>query len=118
LILVDTKYEFGLAPDGEVLLIDEMHTPDSSRFWLAETYEARCAAGEEPENMDKEFVRLRYAAQGYRGEGEPMPLPDDLAVAAAHRYIRSYEMLTGQTFMPGEQPTGARVKSVLKEKQT
>lgn len=114
LILVDTKYEFGLAPDGELLLIDEMHTPDSSRFWLAEGYEARRAAGEEPENFDKEFVRLHYAAQGYRGEGEPMPLPADLAVAAAQRYIESYERLTGRPFEPGEQPTAERVARNLR----
>lgn len=115
LILVDTKYEFGLAPNGEVLLIDEMHTPDSSRFWLADSYEARRAAGEEPENFDKEFVRLHYAARGYRGEGEPMPLPADLAIAAAQRYIRSYEMLTGRPFEPGEQPTAERVARTLRQ---
>lgn len=114
LILVDTKYEFGVAPDGEVLVIDEMHTPDSSRFWLADSYEARHAAGEEPENFDKEFVRLRYAAGGYRGEGEPPPLPDDLAVAAAHRYIRTFEMLTGQSFEPGAQPTAERVERAMR----
>src|SRR5919197_48757 len=70
MILVDTKYEFGCAPDGRVVLIDEVHTPDSSRFWKADSYEARFAAGEDPENFDKEFVRLAYAARGYRGDGE------------------------------------------------
>ncbi len=83
LILVDTKYEFGVSPDGNIMLIDEAHTPDSSRFWIADTYEARRSAGQEPENFDKEFVRLAYAAQGYRGDGDPSPLPDDLAVQAA-----------------------------------
>ncbi|MGH2543648.1 MAG: phosphoribosylaminoimidazolesuccinocarboxamide synthase [Ardenticatenaceae bacterium] len=114
LILVDTKYEFGLAPDGELLLIDEIHTPDSSRFWLAESYETRRAAGDEPENFDKEFIRLHYTAAGYRGEGEPMPLPGDLAVAAAQRYIRTYEMLTGAPFQPGAQPTAQRVERNLR----
>jgi phosphoribosylaminoimidazole-succinocarboxamide synthase len=114
LILVDTKYEFGVAADGEVLLIDEVHTPDSSRFWLADSYPARHAAGEEPENYDKEFVRLAYAAEGYRGEGEPLPLPVDLAVQAAGRYIDIYERLTGQPFVPGELPAGPRIERNLR----
>ena len=113
LILVDTKYEFGLTPAGEVVLIDEMHTPDSSRFWIADTYAARVSAGQEPENFDKEFVRLHYAAQGYRGEGDPMPLAPDLAVQAALRYIRTYEMLTGQPFEPGELPASSRIERNL-----
>src|SRR2546430_2591594 len=83
LILVDTKYEFGRAPGGRVLLIDEVHTPDSSRFWKADSYRARFAAGEEPENFDKEFVRLAYAHQGYRGDGTPPTMPDDLWVATS-----------------------------------
>ena len=89
LILVDTKYEFGIDPAGNLTLIDEVHTPDSSRFWIADSYAARFAVGEEPENFDKEFIRLHYAAHGYRGDGDPFPLPDDLAVAAAERYIRT-----------------------------
>lgn len=109
LILVDTKYEFGRAPDGRVLLIDEVHTPDSSRFWRADSYEQRFAAGEEPENFDKEFVRLAYAARGYSGDGEPPGMPDDLWVAASQRYITLYEMLTGQTFEPGEYPAEPRL---------
>jgi phosphoribosylaminoimidazole-succinocarboxamide synthase len=113
LILVDTKYEFGLDASGNVVLIDEIHTPDSSRFWLAATYEQRRAAGLEPDNFDKEFIRLYYAAHGYRGEGEPMPLPSDVAVQAASRYIRTYEMLTGRAFEPGEVPAGARVARKL-----
>jgi phosphoribosylaminoimidazole-succinocarboxamide synthase len=114
LILVDTKYEFGVTPAGEVLLIDEVHTPDSSRFWLADSYAARHAAGQEPENFDKEFVRLYYAAQGYRGDGEPMPLPAELAVQAAQRYIRTYELLTGQPFAPGELPAASRIEQNLR----
>lgn len=115
LILVDTKYEFGLAPNGQLLLIDEIHTPDSSRFWLADSYQTRKAAGQEPDNFDKEFVRLWYAAQGYRGEGAPMPLPDELAIAAAQRYMRTYEMITGQPFEPGSQPTAERVERAMRE---
>jgi phosphoribosylaminoimidazole-succinocarboxamide synthase len=115
LILVDTKYELGLGPGGEVLLIDEVHTPDSSRFWKADTYPARFAAGEEPENFDKEMVRLAYAEKDYRGDGEPPAMPDDLWVAASRRYIAIYEMLTGRTFEPAEYPAGPRMaKNLIK----
>ncbi|MEZ4726902.1 MAG: phosphoribosylaminoimidazolesuccinocarboxamide synthase [Caldilineaceae bacterium] len=113
LILVDTKYEFGVTDDGQVLLIDEVHTPDSSRFWIADTYSTRYAAGEEPENFDKEFIRLYYAAHGYRGEGEPFPMPDTLRMEAAQRYIRTYEMLTGQSFIPGKLPAEPRIAQNL-----
>lgn len=113
LILVDTKYEFGRAPDGRVLLIDEVHTPDSSRFWLAQTYTARFEAGEEPENFDKEFIRLAYAERGYRGEGEIPAMPDDLWVAASERYITIYEMLTGQEFVPAAYPVNERLLNVI-----
>ena len=95
-------------------LIDEVHTPDCSRFWVADTYAARLAAGEEPENFDKEFVRLWYADHGYRGDGEPFPLPDELAVQAAQRYIRTFEALTGRTFEPGALPAQARMEESLR----
>lgn len=114
LILVDTKYEFGLAPDGSVMLIDEVHTPDSSRFWVAKSYAARHAAGEEPENFDKEFIRLRYVAGGYRGEGAPPPMPAELAVEAAQRYIRTYELLTGRPFVPAATPAAERIDRSLR----
>ena len=90
LILVDTKYEFGRAPDGRVMIIDEVHTPDSSRYWKADNYAQRIIDGLEPENFDKEFVRLEYAAQGYRGDGEPPEMPADLWVRVAERYITLY----------------------------
>ncbi|MEX1020429.1 MAG: phosphoribosylaminoimidazolesuccinocarboxamide synthase [Litorilinea sp.] len=109
LLLVDTKYEFGVDAAGKLVLIDEMHTPDSSRFWIADSYASRHAAGQEPENYDKEFIRLYYAEHGYRGEGEPFPLPRDVALTAAQRYIHTYELLTGQTFAPGEWPAGPRI---------
>lgn len=114
LILVDTKYEFGRTADGRVVLIDEVHTPDSSRFWKAETYESRLAAGEEPENFDKEFVRLAYAEKGYRGDGEIPTMPAELWIAASQRYIAIYEMLTGQTFTPGEYPVEPRLLANLR----
>lgn len=114
LILVDTKYEFGCAPDGRIMLIDEIHTPDSSRFWKASSYAERCAAGEEPENFDKEFIRLWYVARGYRGDGDPFPMPDDLVVAASQRYIAIYEMLTGRTFEPAIYPAEPRIVANLR----
>ncbi len=113
LILVDTKYEFGRAPDGAVMLIDEVHTPDSSRFWKAASYAERFAKGEEPENFDKEFVRLAYAELGYRGDGPIPAMPDDLWIAASQRYITIYEVLTGQAFVPGAYPIEPRLISHL-----
>ncbi len=114
LILVDTKYEFGQAPNGHVVLIDEVHTPDSSRFWKADSYAERFEAGEEPENFDKELVRLAYAGKGYRGDGEPPDMPDDLWVSASQRYISIFEMLTGQTFEPAPYPAEPRILENLK----
>jgi phosphoribosylaminoimidazole-succinocarboxamide synthase len=98
-----------------VVLIDEVHTPDSSRFWKAETYEELFSAGEDPENFDKEFVRLAYAEKGYRGDGEIPSMPNDLWVSASQRYIQIYEMLTGQEFMPGAYPVPERLIENLKE---
>ena len=115
LILVDTKYEFGRATDGSVILIDEVHTPDSSRFWKADTYEARFAAGADPENFDKEFVRIAYAAKGYRGDGEIPSMPDELWASASERYIQIYEMLTGRTFEAGNYPIEQRLVANLKK---
>ncbi len=113
LILVDTKYEFGRGPDGAVMLIDEVHTPDSSRFWLAESYESRLARGDEPENFDKEFLRLWYAERGYRGDGDPPAAAEDLIVQVSQRYIALYERLTGRPFEPGAYPAGPRIVQAL-----
>jgi len=115
IILVDTKYEFGCAADGSVVLIDEVHTPDSSRFWKADTYERRFAAGEDPENFDKEFVRLAYAKKGYRGDGEIPSVPDELWVSASERYMQIYEMLTGKAFLPGAYPIQERLLENLRQ---
>ena len=109
MILVDTKYEFGSAEDGSVVLIDEVHTPDSSRFWKADSYEERFAAGADPENFDKEFVRIAYAEKGYRGDGEAPSMPDSLWASASERYITIYESLTGMTFEAGEYPVEPRL---------
>ncbi len=114
LILVDTKYEFGLI-DGRPALIDEIHTPDSSRYWVAESYEAVRGTDQEPENFDKEFLRLWFVRQGYRGEGEPPKMPPEFIAQVAQRYIAAYERLTGETFVPGEQPAVERIRSALAE---
>jgi phosphoribosylaminoimidazole-succinocarboxamide synthase len=109
LILVDTKYEFGVADDGELLLIDEVHTPDSSRYWVAATYAQRLAAGEEPESLDKEVVRRAFIDAGYSGDGEPPTVPVDVWTATSTRYIDAYQRLTGLPFEPGATPVDARI---------
>jgi phosphoribosylaminoimidazole-succinocarboxamide synthase len=114
MILVDTKYEFGRVADGRILLIDEVHTPDSSRFWKMDTYEERFAAGEEPENFDKEFIRRYYVDHGYRGDGEPPEADPDLWVQACKRYIQIYENLTGFSFEPGDYPVNPRLTENLR----
>ncbi|MEN9821846.1 MAG: phosphoribosylaminoimidazole-succinocarboxamide synthase [Actinomycetota bacterium] len=114
LILADTKYEFGLDADGAVMLIDEMHTPDSSRYWVAATYEQRLAAGDEPESLDKEVVRRALLDAGYTGDGEPPVLPDDVWHQTSARYIDAYERLTGTTFVPGAYPVGPRITENLR----
>ncbi len=113
LILVDTKYELGKTKDGEVIVIDEIHTPDSSRFWIAATYEERQAAGLDPEPLDKDFVRRYYTASGYKGDGEPGPLPTEVRVGAAKRYIEAFERITGETFEPNTDPPLARIQKNL-----
>ncbi|MEZ5248056.1 MAG: phosphoribosylaminoimidazolesuccinocarboxamide synthase [Ilumatobacteraceae bacterium] len=114
LVLADTKYEFGLAVDtGELLLIDEVHTPDSSRYWVADSYEARLAAGDEPESLDKELVRRALIDLGYDGDGDPPTLPAEVIAAASSRYASAYERLTGQAFVPGATPIADRIRRHL-----
>jgi phosphoribosylaminoimidazole-succinocarboxamide synthase len=109
LILADTKYEFGLTGDGELLLIDEIHTPDSSRWWIAATYDARLAAGAEPESLDKEVVRRAFADLGYKGDGPVPTLPDDVWSETSARYIDAYQRLTRSRFEPGSYPVADRL---------
>ena len=99
MILVDTKYEMGLDSDGNITLIDEIHTPDSSRYWLANTYEQRMADGEEPENIDKEFLRLWFVDNCDPYNDKVLPTaPDELVVELSRRYIYLYETITGGLF--------------------
>ena len=112
LILVDTKYELGKTPEGELVVIDEIHTPDSSRYWYADDYEARLARGEEPRGLDKEYVRNWLATErGYRGDGPPPALPDDVRVEAARRYIATFELVTGRTFTPDTNEPHTRIRN-------
>ena len=109
LILVDTKYEFGITSDDQVILIDEIHTPDSSRFWKNDNYTKRFEKGEEPENFDKEFIRLAYAERGYRGEGEPPEMEEALWLATSLRYRTIFEQICAEPFVPGEYPVEPRL---------
>lgn len=109
LILADTKYEFGLTADDELILIDEVHTPDSSRWWMADSYDDRLARGEEPESLDKEVVRRAYADIGYKGDGPVPAVPDEVWSATTARYILAYERLTGRSFEPGGYPVRDRL---------
>ena len=114
LILVDTKYEFGVSSDGEILLIDEIHTPDSSRYWLADSYTERLAAGQEPNMIDKEFFRLwfRERCDPYKDAVLPTP-PEDLIAELAARYIQLFEKITGTAFEPDLRPLEATVLASL-----
>ncbi len=104
LILVDTKYEFGADANGNIFLIDEVHTPDSSRYWRADTYEASLAAGKEPENYDKEYMRLWYKERfDPYAEGEPPEVPAEVITELRNRYAYVYERLTGETFVPADE---------------
>jgi phosphoribosylaminoimidazole-succinocarboxamide synthase len=113
LILVDTKYELGKTKDGEIVVIDEIHTPDSSRFWIDGTYAERFKAGLDPEPLDKDFVRRYYTALDYRGDGEPPPLPNEVRIGAAKRYIEAFERITGETFEPNTEPPLPRIAKNL-----
>jgi phosphoribosylaminoimidazole-succinocarboxamide synthase len=113
LILADTKYEFGLSRAGELLLIDEVHTPDSSRYWVASSYQERLAAGQEPESLDKEIVRRAYADAGYRGDGDPPSLPPGVWTEASARYIQAFETITATSFDRGSYPVEPRLLTNL-----
>ncbi|HUS32555.1 MAG TPA: phosphoribosylaminoimidazolesuccinocarboxamide synthase [Kofleriaceae bacterium] len=117
LILADTKYEMGLDRDGNIIIIDEIHTPDSSRYWYADDYEARLAKGEEPRSLDKEYVRRWLAGEAkWSGDGPPPVMPPDIRMEAARRYIASYELVTGKQFMPDTREPIARIAAALEAK--
>lgn len=116
LILVDTKYEFGLDEKGSLVLIDEIHTPDSSRWWKLDSYDARFSAGQEPEYFDKEFLRLWFKEHSDPYKDAQLPdAPDDLVQELSRRYIEMYEQITGEQFFPGTEPMIPRIERNLKQ---
>ena len=99
MILVDTKYEMGSDEEGNIVLIDEIHTPDSSRYWIAESYDKRMAMGDEPQNIDKEFLRLWFVDNCDPYNDEILPdAPEELVMELSSRYIYLYETITGRLF--------------------
>ncbi len=114
LILVDTKYEFGLDDGDRLVVADEIHTPDSSRYWYLGTYADAMRAGADPTALDKEYVRRWFVNEkGYQGEGPPPQLPDEVRIEAARRYIESFEQLTGRAFVPDTSDPIARIQRNL-----
>ena len=113
LILVDTKYELGIDDDGQLVVIDEVHTPDSSRYWYRDAYERAMSAGRDPEALDKEFVRRWLGDQGYRGEGEIPEIPIDVRCEAARRYIEAFEQITATAFEPDLEDPMPRIRRNL-----
>lgn len=119
LILVDTKYEFGVdnspTGGGTLTLIDEIHTPDSSRFWQLGSYQERINAGQEPEYFDKEFLRLWFREHCDPYKDATLPdAPAELVEELSRRYIQMYEQITGEKFVPGETPVLPRIERNLK----
>ncbi len=116
LILVDTKYEFGRDQDGQILLADEIHTPDSSRYWFAESYPSRFAAGEPPDSFDKDFVRRWVAARVDPYRDPIPPIPREIIAEAARIYVRVFETITGERFAVAqpETPVLERIRANLR----
>lgn len=117
LILVDTKYEFGKTIDGEIILIDEVHTPDSSRFWDAESYAETFAKGEEPKSFDKDVLRRWYSEKcDPYAEGELPVAPVELIGELSATYMEAYEKITGEEFIPEvSKDSNARIQRNLQE---
>ncbi len=116
LILVDTKYEMGIA-DGKLVVIDEIHTPDSSRYWVADGYEQRFAAGQDQEMLDKENIRQWLIKEhGFSGHGTPPALTDEVRIMLARKYLEVFERLTGETFTSEVGSVATRIERNLKAK--
>jgi phosphoribosylaminoimidazole-succinocarboxamide synthase len=112
LIFVDTKYELGRS-DAGLIVTDEINTPDSSRYWFADTYRELFESGQEQRKLDKEYVRTWLAAEGFTGDGTPPVIPDDVRVEAARRYIQAYELITGREFVVYNEPIAERVAKAI-----
>jgi len=117
LILVDTKYEIGKDASGKIKFVDEIHTPDSSRFWIGDSYKERISAGDEPENIDKEFLRLWFAKNCDPYNDDVLPnAPDELVAELSARYILLYELITGEKFVfPDLKNINQRITKNIKE---
>ena len=117
LILVDTKYEIGKDASGKIKFVDEIHTPDSSRFWIGDSYKERISAGDEPENIDKEFLRLWFAKNCDPYNDDVLPnAPDELVAELSARYILLYELITGERFVfPDLKNINQRITKNIKE---
>lgn len=113
LILVDTKYELALDENDQIIVIDEIHTPDSSRYWYRDRYERAMSEGHQPEALDKEYVRRWLGEQGYKGEGAIPTIPTDVRVEAARRYIEAFEQITGRHFEPNTEDPLPRIRQNL-----
>ena len=115
LILVDTKYEMGIDEIGKIHLCDEIHTPDSSRYWLKESYKEKTSLQQEPENMDKEFLRLWFKDNCNPYSDKTLPsAPDELILELSQRYIKLYEMIIGKTFVPQKNEVSRIEKNLRK----
>ena len=112
LIFVDTKYEFGIS-NGKIMLMDEVNTPDSSRYWIADDYEKRFEKEEEPRKLDKEYVRTWLAEKGFKGDGKPPKLTDELRIEAASRYMEVVENFTGEPMQLEIGPVDESIYSIL-----
>jgi len=115
IILVDTKYEFGFCK-GKLMLIDEIHTPDSSRFWIKRSYRERFNKGLEPENFDKEFMRIWFKKKGYSGDGKPPVMPKSFINKISKRYIAIYEKITGKKFVFDKSEIKDQIKKALSKR--
>lgn len=113
LILVDTKYEFGKTREGQIVVMDEIHTPDSSRYWFVDSYQQRMEQGLAPESFDKDHVRRFLSSQGFIGDGPIPVIPDDIRVEATVRYRTAVEQLTGQPFLPNLEEPISRIRRNL-----
>ena len=112
MIFVDTKYEFGIS-NGKIMLMDEVNTPDSSRYWMKDDYEDRFEKGEEPRKLDKEYVRTWLSEQGFTGEGKPPKLTDEIRVEASARYMEVVEKFTGEPMQLDVGPVDKSIYSIL-----
>jgi phosphoribosylaminoimidazole-succinocarboxamide synthase len=111
LILVDTKYEFGIL-DDKLVIVDEIHTPDSSRYWYQDSYVECFEKGESQRKVDKEFLRQWLMDRGFMGDGESPEIKDDLRVEIAKRYIEAYELITGNEFVPSLEKSEAEKEKI------